>query len=59
MRVSIAFSYSAAVMTTLRERATPTLIGSNVRPMGLDFRLEEGDPLGDLRQRSQIGPAAY
>src|SRR5215510_13606795 len=32
MRVSIAFSYSAAVVTMLRERVTPTLIGSKARP---------------------------
>src|SRR5882724_1479109 len=32
MRFSIAFSYSCRFMTTLSERATPTVIGSNVRP---------------------------
>ena len=32
MRVSIAFSRSAAVITTLSERVTPMLIGSNARP---------------------------
>src|SRR5262245_16806703 len=40
MRVSSALSYSAAVITTFRERVTPTLIGSNVRPLASNSDLK-------------------